>query len=88
MLLGFSPDGGYEDIVIDLHKGDAIILTTDGIIETRNKDNEQFGTARLVDSIKSASQEFGELEIIKQKIDNFSNGNYEDDISLIAIKVK
>ena len=88
MLLGFSADGDYEDIVIDLHKGDAVILTTDGIIETRNKDNEQFGTARLVDSIKSASQELGELEFIKQNIDNFSNGNYEDDISLITIKVK
>ena len=88
MLLGFALNGEYEDTVIELKANDALILTTDGIIETRNRDNQQFGSARLMELINSIPDEQDILENIKHRIKEFANSNYEDDISLISLRVK
>jgi len=88
MLLGFSLDGEYEDTVIKVNNGDNLLITTDGIIETRNPQEEQFGTKRLMDLLKISNNGFDELERIKHSFADFSEGKYEDDISLISIKVK
>ena len=65
-----------------------MILTTDGLIETRNKADEQFGTKRLVNLVNSSFQQRDELDLIKQKFNVFANNKFEDDISLITIKVE
>jgi len=88
MLLGFAEDGEYEDTLIHLNKCDSLFLITDGIIETRNTNDEQFGSKRLMESIQSKANGQNELEAIKEGITEFSDGNFEDDISLIAITVK
>ncbi len=88
MLLGFSEDGAYEDTLIHLNKNDSLLLTTDGIIETRNASDEQFGSIRLLERIQSLTNGRDELEVIKEGITEFSGGNFEDDISLISITVK
>ncbi len=86
-LLGFSNNGEYEDQVIKLSKGDTLLLTTDGLIETRNKKNEQFGTKRLFNLINSSFEQRDELDFIKKQFNVFANDKFEDDISLIAIQV-
>ncbi|MGB5849620.1 MAG: response regulator [Ignavibacteriaceae bacterium] len=88
MLLGFSHDGEYEDTVIHLNKTDSLLLTTDGIIETRNANDEQFGSKRLLERIQSLTNGQDELEAIKEDITEFSGGSFEDDISLISITIK
>ena len=88
MLLGFSEDGEYEDTIIHLNKSDTLLLITDGLIESRNANNEQFGSRRLLDKIKSLQNGQDELEVIKKDITEFSGGIFDDDISLISIEVK
>ncbi|MFB3055820.1 MAG: SpoIIE family protein phosphatase, partial [Ignavibacteriaceae bacterium] len=87
MLLVFSEDGAYEDTLIHLNKNDSLLLTTDGIIETRNASDEQFGSKRLLERIQSLTNGQDELEVIKEGITEFSGGNFGDDISLISITV-
>ena len=88
MLLGFSDEGEYEDTLINLNKSDSLLLITDGIIETRNVGDEQFGSKRLLEGIQSATNGQDELEVIREGITEFSGGNFGDDISLISITVK
>jgi sigma-B regulation protein RsbU (phosphoserine phosphatase) len=88
MLLGFSLDGEYEDTVINVKSGDYLLITTDGIIETRNPQAEQFGSDRLMKLIKTFTNGQDELAEIQKAITDFSAFKYEDDISLIGIKVK
>ncbi|GBD88846.1 heme response regulator HssR [bacterium BMS3Abin03] len=88
MLLGFSRDSVYENLTLQLNSGDIIVLTTDGIIETRNKENQQYSLERLVKAVESISAEQDELNIIKQDFDKFTEMKYEDDISLITVRVK
>lgn len=85
-LLGFVPEGNYQDIVIGMNPGDMLLLLTDGILETRNNYGEMFGEERLLQLISETPSKEKFLENIQSKIRSFSNDMFEDDISLIAIK--
>jgi len=87
MLLGFMAEGGYTDVTIPLNAGDHLILYTDGIIESRGLNNEQFGSDRLKKSLAELTDQEVFIEKIKQEFTQFTKENFEDDISLIVIKV-
>ena len=86
LLLGFASNGGYEDIKVKLEKNDFVFLITDGIIESRNKDGEQFGTNRLEKTIENIKITDDPLTKIKNEFTDFTKAEFEDDISLISIK--
>ncbi len=87
LLLGFSFDGGYEDVTIDLNSGDLVFLITDGISESRNPQGEQFGTEKLNKVISEINAGEDPLQKLQNEFTNFTGGNFEDDISLITIKM-
>jgi phosphoserine phosphatase RsbU/P len=86
LLLGFSKNGEYEDTTIKLYPGEEIYLTTDGITDSRAKSLESFGEHRLYELIKNITADSNPLSIIHQKIDEFTKGEYDDDVSLIYIQ--
>jgi sigma-B regulation protein RsbU (phosphoserine phosphatase) len=88
MLLGFSAEGEYEDVTLNLNSGDCLLLHTDGITESRNAAKEQFGTERFMETVAAVNHDEDHLEKIKNEITAFTNDNFEDDISLIVVKVK
>jgi sigma-B regulation protein RsbU (phosphoserine phosphatase) len=88
MLLGFSAEGEYEDVTLNLNSGDCLLLLTDGITESRNAAKQQFGTDRFLKAVAAVNYNEDLLEKIKNEITTFTNDNFEDDISLIVVKVK
>lgn len=88
MLLGFSADGDYEDISLDVNKGDMLFLITDGIIESRNNENQQFGTEGLFNAIQTIEENSDPLKIIQDVFTEFTGNKFEDDISIISIKAE
>ncbi|MCH7827359.1 MAG: response regulator [Bacteroidetes bacterium] len=86
LLLGFAPEGNYEDVNLSLNKNDYIFIFTDGIIESRNSKGEQFGSKKMSEVIKNISVLDNPMEKLKEEFQIFTEGNYEDDISLISIK--
>lgn len=49
--LGLGGRGGYQAISKPLAKGDLVVLTSDGVVEARNRADELFGFERLEDAI-------------------------------------
>ena len=49
VLLGVFPNVGAVDVSVALEPGDALILYTDGVVEARDKSDEQFGFDRLLE---------------------------------------
>ncbi len=49
------PDCVYEQAVIELSKGDELVIFTDGVSEAMNRDFEEWGEERLADTIRSAT---------------------------------
>jgi serine phosphatase RsbU (regulator of sigma subunit) len=48
LLLGMLPSVDAVDVPIALAPGDALVLYTDGVVEARDKEEDQFGFERLV----------------------------------------
>ena len=69
--------------------GDIIIIGTDGITETRNKEEDVFGRQRLEEIIQTHSHESakGIQEAIVREVNSFRGElEQEDDITLVVIK--
>lgn len=87
LLLGFSGSGEYEDHEIQLISGDELFLATDGIIECRNSNGELYGHERFLNFIGGINTEEDSLEQLKSEIFQYTDGQLEDDLSVIAIKM-
>ncbi len=87
VLLGFDENTEYSDLSFQLNPEDKVFLFTDGILESRNDRNEMYGKERLIKSIEETSVNDNCLEKIKNDFVNFTNNVFEDDVTIIAIKI-
>ena len=88
-VLGVLEGGAYDDSDIRLRSGDRLLLYTDGITESRNLHDEEFGEDRLIERIRAYKQ-VGTATLAESVIDGarrFSNGNFEDDLTVVSICV-
>jgi serine phosphatase RsbU (regulator of sigma subunit) len=91
LFLGYFPQATYSSVEVPFNEGDWGILYTDGIVETTNASEEEFGTdrfqlflkkhhdlsaAKLVDSL---------LDELACWSDRLSGREPEDDITLVAL---
>ena len=88
LLLGFSSSTTYEDSILSLSEGDIILLSTDGIIESRNGNDQAYGSQRFVEFVNSLDESDNLIQKIKADFYEFTSSKFEDDISLISVKVK
>ncbi|MBI9093215.1 MAG: SpoIIE family protein phosphatase [Desulfobacterium sp.] len=89
MALGVMDDVTYDEYTsAPLNPGDIIVLTTDGITETRNTKGRLFGRKRLMEIVrKNANQSAASiLEACLQGVQDFREGlPREDDETLVVI---
>ncbi len=50
--LGLLPDRSYEQTELELSPGDAVVIASDGIEECLNGDDEEFGSSRVVATLR------------------------------------
>lgn len=87
--LGMFPDVDYEVRKVTLNPGDTAVLFTDGITESRNKDNKEFNEDKLIKLLQKHSKLPAEklLEKINEEVDKFTAGAEKmDDQTLVIIK--
>jgi len=81
--------GNLEQVKLSLKKNDTLIFYTDGVTESKNKFNEDFGEERFIETIKQNSDKEINLmakEIISQ-ISLFANDSTQyDDITLLILR--
>jgi serine phosphatase RsbU (regulator of sigma subunit) len=91
LFLGFFPEVGYTSVEIPFNKGDWAVLYTDGILETTNLTEEQFGIDRFKLFLQSnpdmSAGEFVDrsLDELSRWSDKASGREPEDDITLLAV---
>jgi serine phosphatase RsbU (regulator of sigma subunit) len=89
-VLGIFEDWDCEGGECDLHPGDTLALYTDGVTESFNEQEEDFGEQRLIDAIRSrremSPQEL--LPAILEDVRRFSPREQHDDITLIVAKCR
>jgi len=87
-VLGIFKDWDCEIGECQLHPGDTLALYTDGITESYNSDEEQFGEQRLIEALQRHRQACSQaaLASIVGEVQRFSPHEQHDDITLILAK--
>jgi serine phosphatase RsbU (regulator of sigma subunit)/pSer/pThr/pTyr-binding forkhead associated (FHA) protein len=89
VVLGLFEHGAYEQAATALGRGDVLVVFSDGVTETWNRQDEEFGDVRLADLIRQRRDLDAaglEGEILRE-LDLFSQGTKAtDDRTLIVIK--
>ncbi len=89
--IGVVPDWHYEeDEKTGLEKGQVIVISTDGINETLNPQNEMYGKEPVLNTIRKNKNGTAEqiLEAIIADLNGFRKGrDFQDDVTLIVIKI-
>lgn len=83
-------DESYEEKEARLYAGDRLFLYTDGLIEIRNRDDEEFGAERFEALLVRASELPAEqvVPFIIEEVFRFADGRKpNDDISLLLVDV-
>jgi sigma-B regulation protein RsbU (phosphoserine phosphatase) len=88
-ILGVLESWHYEEEVIPLASGDRLLLYTDGITESRKENGEEFGAERLAELLeRSRDKNAAALaEAVVGAAAEFSNGQFDDDVTVVAVSV-
>jgi len=90
--LGLIPDTQYDETTIDLEPGDVVLFASDGILESENAAQEEFGPERLKEILSAISQRDSAQAITEQILaatDGHSGAGLapHDDRTLVALRV-
>jgi len=88
--LGLLPNRIYEEIEIELEPGDAVVLASDGVEESLNAEEEQFGSARVQGTLERlADRSAAEItDGLLGSVRAFSSGaEISDDRTILALKL-
>ncbi|TVP74819.1 MAG: serine/threonine-protein phosphatase [Puniceicoccaceae bacterium] len=87
--LGLIPETRYTDEVLNLDKGDTVVLYTDGIVEAA-RDEEEYSEARMVQFLMQQRQSglSDMLQRLLVSVGDFTQcKELEDDVCLVALRV-
>jgi sigma-B regulation protein RsbU (phosphoserine phosphatase) len=90
--LGLIPETEYDETTIDVEPGDIVLFASDGILESENAAQEEFGPDRLTALLSSISPEDSAKEIAEQILaatDGHSGEGVSphDDRTLVVLRV-
>ena len=88
LLLGFNKDAVFDDANLQMNPNDIVIMTTDGMVECRNADGNQFGVSKLIKTIQKDGFIQSPIDVLRDDITNFNQLKFDDDVSVIIISAK
>ena len=89
MVLGINPDEAYKQTMIELRRGDTLLIYTDGVTDAANFKNERFGKKRLLEAFAKGGDS---AEVVAQNVlwelrKFVGMAARTDDVTMIAARV-
>jgi serine phosphatase RsbU (regulator of sigma subunit) len=87
-LLGIFDDAPVDDGHVCLQPGDSLVLYTDGVVEARAPDKEQFGYARMSSLLASCAGRTadGIARRLDLAVADWAGGDVTDDVAILVIR--
>ncbi|MFQ5739341.1 MAG: PP2C family protein-serine/threonine phosphatase [Acidobacteriota bacterium] len=88
--LGLLPGGGYEERTLQLADGDCLFLYTDGLVDTENPEEKEFGVERLESILitEQPAQIDNLLTRVEEVVNRYRRGaEVGDDATLMVLRI-
>jgi serine phosphatase RsbU (regulator of sigma subunit) len=76
---------------VPLAAGDCVIMFTDGLVEAMNAAGEEFGQARLEETVRSAAASADGKNLAVRLVEaakNFTGGYFQDDVLVLVVEIR
>ncbi|WEG12464.1 PP2C family protein-serine/threonine phosphatase [Pullulanibacillus sp. KACC 23026] len=90
IMIGGLPNQTYQEGNIQLRCNDTVFFYTDGIVEAKNEEGEQFQLERLINTLTEHKHESAELigQRVIEAINSFTKDlPQKDDITMVLLKI-
>jgi serine phosphatase RsbU (regulator of sigma subunit) len=87
--IGFLEDVDFEEKTLDIERGDALLLYTDGVVEALGVGDEPFGEERLAETVSAMAPAgaTATIDAIVDALNDFTGGAHQrDDITMVALR--
>jgi sigma-B regulation protein RsbU (phosphoserine phosphatase) len=91
LVAGAFEHAAYEQETVQMRSNDLLFLYTDGLTEALNVEGEEFGTTRVMDTLKSiASLSADQIrDVVARRVKEWCAGmSLYDDLTFVVMKVK
>jgi sigma-B regulation protein RsbU (phosphoserine phosphatase) len=88
--LGSFQGSTYDELTYALHAGDLFVFCSDGVYEAMNSNSEEFGAARLIETIERSRDAAPRavVDAIFAAVETFRDGFApNDDMTAVAVKI-
>ena len=87
-VFGHFASWPYEQTDVELHRGDCLLMFSDGVVEASDALGNQFGEERLVQITRESrdSTAHSLRSGVMQAVSAHSNGQFQDDATLIVLR--
>lgn len=82
LFIGPFPQAAYSNVSVPFVRGDKLLLYTDGIIEARGLDGQEFGTARL-EQVLRGGDELAPSQFVERLFQEISLPAQQDDLTVV-----
>lgn len=87
--LGIDPDAPYQDESLRLGSGGRIVLLSDGVVEQRSREGEEFGLTRTIDALRPCASVTDDVQGLFRAVETFAGADaLDDDVTVSSISVE
>ncbi|MHC4757374.1 MAG: PP2C family protein-serine/threonine phosphatase [Planctomycetota bacterium] len=89
MPLALMEETDYEETIVEVHKGDCILLFSDGAVEIKNAEGEMLGVDGVIDILKKQGypKKAIRMDDLEEDLLKYSNEiRLKDDLTLIEVR--
>lgn len=89
LILGVDPRALYQQGRVSLHRGDVLVLYTDGAVEAVDPAGRELGTDRLVEVLREqAGADARAIRLaLEEEVLRHCGGKAQDDVTLLVLRV-
>jgi len=84
-VIGMLSEARWSSATTRLEPGETLVLYSDGLVEARSADGEEFGISRLKRTLRTGSAEALAGSIL-EAVQRHTNGARQDDLTLVIIR--
>ncbi len=84
-VVGAFPDGLYASKSIPMRVGDRLVITTDGVHESRSLEGEEFGVDRIAAALADSTGAQSDVRTLLEVLRGFNGGVLRDDLTILSI---